>query len=112
MRKFEAIANLIFLGPMIGFVLACCSWALVSTAPRFFAMLTVSICIAAMMLILVAKISMFKTGVLVSFGSSGMSRGYRLCYRLGYALIVLGASLAVGILWESIVTARMTEVAQ
>jgi len=112
MRKFEAIANLILLGPMIGLLLAGLSCGLVLVAPRLLAVLSVSLCVAGTGLVLAAKISVFRMGLLVSFGSSRMSPGYRLCYRLGYVLIGLGAFLAVGILWNNISAAKMAGVAR
>ena len=37
---------------------------------------------------LIAKVSVIRRGILVSFGSKRMSRGHRRLYRLGYALMI------------------------
>ena len=54
-------------------------------------------------LFLVAKISVLRSGRLVSFGSRPMRPPYRALYRTGYALMVAGLLFAVGLL---LVTAR------
>jgi hypothetical protein len=51
-------------------------------------------------LIGVAKWSMFRQGLFVSFGSAGMSRGMRAFYRIGWSLVIGGTAitlLAVGV---------------
>jgi hypothetical protein len=42
-------------------------------------------------LVAVAKWSLIRRGVLVSFGSAGMSRGMMIVYRLGWLLLFIGA---------------------
>jgi hypothetical protein len=42
-----------------------------------------------------AKGSMIWRGVLVSWGSKGMTSGFRTCYRAGYVLMTLGVVLAL-----------------
>src|SRR6267142_2783393 len=49
-------------------------------------------------LFLVAKISVFRSGRLVTFGSHAMRRPYRALYRTGYAFMAVGLLFAIGLL--------------
>src|SRR5437016_12232433 len=49
-------------------------------------------------LFLVAKMSVFRSGRFVTFGSSSMRPRYRALYWTGYALMVAGLVFAVGLL--------------
>ena len=49
-------------------------------------------------LFLIAKISVFRTGRFVTFGSRLMRRPYRALYGTGYALMAVGLIYAVGLL--------------
>jgi len=42
-----------------------------------------------------SKVSVFSKGLLLTFGTKAMRKPFRVCYYLGYALIILGA---VGVL--------------
>jgi len=44
-----------------------------------------------LILFLISKASLFSKGMLLTFGTKAMSKPFRVCYYLGYALIVLGA---------------------
>jgi tellurite resistance protein TehA-like permease len=46
----------------------------------------------------VAKLSLIRSGRLVTFGSRLMRPGYRALYRLGYALMAAGALFTLGLL--------------
>ena len=48
-------------------------------------------------LFLIAKISVFRSGRLITFGSRSMRRGHRVVYRAGYAFMVAGTLFAVGL---------------
>ena len=54
-------------------------------------------------LFLVAKLSVFRRGIYVSWGSRAMSAPFRACYRLGYSLILLGA---VAVIFSAVLRAR------
>jgi len=44
-----------------------------------------------LVLFLISKASLFSKGQLLAFGTRAMSKPFRVCYYIGYALIVLGA---------------------
>src|SRR2546428_2345032 len=49
-------------------------------------------------LFLVAKLSLIRSGRVITFGSRLMRPGYRVLYRLGYALMAAGALFTLGLL--------------
>ena len=49
-------------------------------------------------LFLVAKLSLIRSGRVITFGSRLMPPGYRVLYRLGYALMAAGALFTLGLL--------------
>jgi hypothetical protein len=54
-----------------------------------------SIAAAGSVFIAVAKWSLFRRGVLVSFGSARMSRGMTVLYRLGWLLVIAGTTITL-----------------
>ena len=51
-------------------------------------------------LFLIAKLSIIRQGILLSWGSRRMSRGFRTCYRLGYGLMTAGVLIgATGLMF-------------
>ena len=54
---------------------------------------------AGFLLFLIAKLSLIARGVYVSWGSRRMSPAFRVCYRLGYALMVLAILVGLASLW-------------
>ena len=48
-------------------------------------------------LFLVAKLSLIRSGRVITFGSRFMRPGYRVLYRLGYALMAAGALFTLGL---------------
>ena len=69
--------------------------SLIATSPRF---MVLSIYSVGLLLFLVAKVSNFRKGIWISFGSRGMSQNYRLLYRTGYAFIILSVALSAALL--------------
>jgi hypothetical protein len=53
------------------------------------------------LLFLASKLSLISKGRLFSFGTKAMSKPFRVCYYLGYVLIVLGAlgALVTMVIW-------------
>jgi len=49
-------------------------------------------------LFLVAKLSLIRSGRVITFGSRLMRPGYRVLYRLGYALMAAGTLFTLGLL--------------
>ena len=47
------------------------------------------------LLFLISKLSVIRTGQVISFGSGLMNRQYRLLYRFGYALMTIGTVLSL-----------------
>lgn len=54
-----------------------------------------SLALTGSVLVGVAKWSMFRQGLCMSFGSAGMSRGMRAFYRLGWALMIIGTAITL-----------------
>jgi hypothetical protein len=54
--------------------------------------------LAGLTLFLIAKVSLFRSGRFVSFGSSRMRPPFRALYRTGYVLMAVGVLFAVGLL--------------
>lgn len=61
------------------------------TRPIPFTFLSFGVTGLGFVLFLASKLSLVSKGRLFSFGTKAMSRPFRVCYYLGYALIVLGA---------------------
>jgi hypothetical protein len=94
MRKLELLANMIVLvGPIVLAVGMGLYLPLVRHMPEASVWAVWGLYAAGFALFLAAKVSVIGQGVLVSFGSSRMSRRFRWCYRLGCALMMLGALL-------------------
>ncbi len=88
-----------FIIPATGIVLALLLGSL-AAAPIPTLLVCSSIALTGSVLIGVAKWSMFRKGILVSFGSAGMSRRMRAFYRIGWSLVIAGTAitlLAVGV---------------
>jgi len=98
MRRGELIVNLVFLGvPVIGIFLAMVIPLVALRIPELLfclALYGTGIC-----LLVAAKVSLFRQGIWVSFGPSGMSRIHRACYGIAYVLLVSGAVVNVALLF-------------
>ena len=98
MGKKGALATaLIYLTPLfLGFALTGLSVS-AEAAPLRFARFTHALFGAGLALLVLAKASLLRRGIYVSFGSSAMSPWNRRAYRSGYALMLLGllATLAL-----------------
>lgn len=69
--------------------------AAVISSPGGTSVACISILVAGLALFVLAKISVIRTGHLVSFGPGRMSRMMRFVYRLGYTLMAVGAIAAL-----------------
>jgi hypothetical protein len=78
--------------PTIGIVLAILLGNL-TAAPVPTLLVSFAIALAGSVLVAVAKWSMFRQGRLVFFGSTGMSRGMRAFYRIGWSLVIVGTAI-------------------
>ena len=98
-RQGEALANAcIFLGPiLIGVPIALAS-VVAGGAPRVFTLITIGLYYAGFALFLVAKISVLRQGIPLSFGSARMSTWNRRAYRSGYVLMFLGVVATIVVL--------------
>ena len=95
----HALVNLFILLalPIASVVLA----VVVGTAlvnPSGSARLALAFYVFGFVLFLIAKISVFRSGRLLTFGAQLMRPGYRALYRAGYVLMVAGALFAGGLL--------------
>jgi hypothetical protein len=68
-------------------------------APKELALIIFGLFACGLAFLLVAKTSMFRRGIMLSFGSGGMSPWNRRAYRAGYALILLGVLAAVVLIY-------------
>lgn len=85
MRRVELAANLIFLSPILAAILMAC---VLATPLNIFVALG---CYTLGLLSLVqAKLSLFRQGILVSFGPLRMAPQFRRSYWIGYAFIAVG----------------------
>jgi hypothetical protein len=99
MGQRHAIANtLVLLLPFIIVFGVVLSVLIVNTAPTFWLLGVPAFYGFGFLLFLRAKLSVVRTGTLISFGSKKMSPGYRLLYRSGYFIMVLSIFLTLGLL--------------
>jgi hypothetical protein len=99
MGQAHALVNLfLFLAlPVASLILA----VVVGTAlvnPSGNAKLALAFYVSGFALFLVAKISLFRSGRLITFDARPMRPGYQVVYRTGYALMIVGALFAFGLL--------------
>ncbi len=87
-------ALVIFIMPVIGITLALLLGNL-GAAPITTLLVCFSLALTGSVLVGVAKWSMFRQGLCMSFGSAGMSRGMRAFYRLGWALMIIGTAITL-----------------
>ena len=99
MGQAHALLNLfILLAVPVGGLLLGLAVATASINPRGSAKLALILYVLGVALFLIAKISVFRSGHLVTFGTRLMRPGYRVAYRAGYAFMVAGALFAVALL--------------
>ncbi len=99
MGQAHALVNLfILLGPAIVGLAAAVVIGAAVVNPTGSAKLALVLYTFGFALFLVAKISVFRSGRLVSFGSGPMRPPYRALYRTGYTFMVAGGLFAVGLL--------------
>ena len=97
MSQAHAIANLILAyGPFIMALLITASISIASGSPTLFRILSLLVCAIGFCLFFVAKLSVFRQGIFVSFGSRQMTRRHRWMYWMGYSLIGIGWLLGIG----------------
>ena len=84
--------------PAIGFVI-CLLLSCVATAPVESMLSFLAVTGFGLFLFAVAKVSVFRQGHLVSFGSAKMSPQMRTAYRTGWVLMVIGATLTLFAVW-------------
>lgn len=99
MGQAHALVNLcILLGPVaIGVAISLAMWAAV-VSPFTSSGLALALYGAGVVLFVIAKITVFRSGRLVSFGSRLMSARCRTLYRFSYLLMVSGLVVAIGLL--------------
>ncbi len=98
MRRGELFINLVF-----GFGLPLIVFAIVApivvifltNAPLEYELIMFLCWIVGFGLFLKSKISVYKQGKLLSFGSEGMSKLNRFCYRAGYAVMIFALFLSL-----------------
>jgi hypothetical protein len=87
----EALANTFILYAPLAIGLVFTVFAVNAfAAPRGFAWFTLGLYFAGLALFLLAKVSLLRRGIRLSFGSSQMSPWNRRAYRTGYTLMVFG----------------------
>lgn len=97
MRRYEGLINLLFaFGPWALVTLMGLSIGLVGGAPLFWGCTAVGLYALGFGLFLAAKVSVIRRGIPISFGSARMTSGFRVCYRVGYALMAFAAVLTLG----------------
>jgi hypothetical protein len=69
-----------------------------TSAPVVFTRVTLSLLIFGLALFLLAKFSLLRRGIGISFGSAQMSTWNRRAYRGGYTLMLLGSLCALALL--------------
>jgi len=72
--------------------------SIAQNAPMELALITSGLFASGLALLLAAKTSMFRRGILLSFGSAGMSPWNRRAYRAGCALVVLGVLVTLALI--------------
>jgi hypothetical protein len=87
-------APVVFIIPVIGITLALLLGYL-GAAPIATLLVCFSIALTGSVLVAVAKWRMFRQGLSVSFGSAGMSSRTRACYRIGWALMIIGTVITL-----------------
>jgi hypothetical protein len=98
MGQRHALANLIVLFlPFIMVFAVVFSVSIIHTAPTFWRIAVPAFYGFGFLLFSVGKLSIRRTGILISFGSKQMSPGYRLLYRSGYFIMVLSVFLTLGL---------------
>ena len=106
MGQPHALVNLFILLalPASGLILG----VVVSTAlvnPSGSAKLALGFYVLGFALFLVAKISVLRSGRLITFGARYMRPGYRFVYRTGYVFMIAGALFALGLLLRDVLRA-------
>ena len=105
MRKLEAIANFaIFVLPFLVGLLVVAAFSIVQHRGAVFFICLAVYCIGFCFLFS-AKLSLFRRGILVSFGPSQMSPTNRRCYGAGYTLILVGIALNLLLLLSTVIPA-------
>lgn len=66
--------------------------------PQVFAVAAVLLCASGFILFSIAKFSLFKAGKYFTFGSSEMTPRHRVCYRVGYLLMIIAGFIALTLL--------------
>jgi hypothetical protein len=96
MRRGESILNY-FSTLIIAFCAIAISFAaaLLTKAPLGYELIMFLCWIVGLGLFLKSKISVYKQGRLLSFGSAGMTNLNRFCYRAGYVLMLIALSLSL-----------------
>jgi hypothetical protein len=98
MGQRHALANLVSLFlPFIIVFAVVFSVSIINTAPTFWSIAVPAFYGFGFLLCLLAKLSVLRTGILISFDSEKMSPGYRLLYRSGYFIMVLSVFLTLGL---------------
>jgi hypothetical protein len=100
MRRVDSLVNfIIYLCPLLlGLLLILGMQVAYSYPPETVLTLTRALFICGLWSFLAAKSSVFRQGIRVSFGSGRMDRRNRFLYRMGYLLMVAGATLSAGLL--------------
>ena len=90
-KRNELIANLVyrFVFPLFFMVVVLMAAFLVNS-PIKFTLTMLVLWLAGFLLFFKAKLSVIKSGKLISFGASDMSQENRVCYILGYVLMGIG----------------------
>jgi hypothetical protein len=98
MRRGELIINLVFGSglPLIVIVIAISiAVGFLTDAPLEYELITLFCWVVGFGLFLKSKISVYKQGRLLSFGSEGMSKLNCFCYRAGYAVMTIALFLSL-----------------
>ena len=95
MRKGEIVLNLFPLVAMAISIIAAFS----ISRPTEGAYVGLSLGMVGFVLFSLAKWSLLRQGKLLTFGSSEMSAGYAVCYKLGYLLMGCGVVTILLVLW-------------
>lgn len=96
MGQKEALANLFLaLIPMLAALIAVITFNVVYPTPFLSGYIGIALCGLGLALFISAKISVIKTGRLLSFGTTGMRPIMRYSYWFGYVFMVVGAILTL-----------------
>jgi len=94
---FEALTNyIVLLSCLIGIPLGFALW-MAADNPLGAAIAALALYVGGASCFVIARMSVIRQGIRVSFGSKHMSRGHRRLYRLGYALMIAGLVLHAAI---------------